>query len=105
MNFTMILLAAVSFFGFAALEYFICSKAKNPSTEKLMFFVPFLIFVAALVVFGADASGSFLDLRGMVTVVITVYGVLSLVAILAGYYLYHLKHLPVEPESCPFSEK
>ncbi len=105
MDFTMILLAAASFFGFAALEYFICSKAKNPSTEKLMFFVPFLIFAGALVVYGSDANGSFLDLRGMATVVITVYGVLSLVAILGGYYLYHLKHLPEEPTDCPFSEK
>ena len=38
MDFTLIILAAVSFAAFAALEYFICSKAKNPSTEKLMFF-------------------------------------------------------------------
>ncbi|MBQ6850718.1 MAG: hypothetical protein IJN77_06755 [Oscillospiraceae bacterium] len=105
MDFTLIILAVVSFAAFAALEYFICSKAKNPSTEKLMFFVPFLIFVGALVVYGSDANGSFLDLRGMVTVVITIYGVLSLVAILAGYYLYHLKHLPQDADNCPFSEK
>ena len=58
--------------------------------------------VAALVVFGSDAGG-FLDLRGMATVVITIYCVLSLVAILAGYYLYHLKHLSQQPDECPFS--
>lgn len=104
MNFTLPIIAAASFLGLAGLEYLICAKAKNPSTEKLMFFVPFLIFVAVLVVFGSDAGG-FLDLRGMATVVITVYGVLSLVAILAGYYLYHLKHLPQQPDECPFSEE
>ncbi len=104
MNLMLPIIAAASFMGLAGLEYFICAKAKNPSTEKLMFFVPFLIFVAALVVFGSDAGG-FLDLRGMATVVITIYGVLSLVAILAGYYLYHLKHLPQQPDECPFSEE
>ena len=105
MNFMLPLAAGASFVGLAAVEYLICSKSKNPNTDKLMFFVPFLIFVGALVVYGSDASGSFVDLRGMVTVVITVYGILSLVAILGGYYLYHLKYLPQEPESCPFSEK
>ena len=97
------IIPAVSFFALAGLEYLICRKAKNPSTEKLLFFLPFLIFVGALVVFGSDAGG-FMDMRGLATVVITVYGVLCLVAILAGYFLYHLKHLPAEPESCPYSE-
>lgn len=105
MNLALPLIAAVSFIAFAGIEYYICSKTNNPSYQKLMFFVPFLIFVVALVVFGSDTNGSFVDLRGMVTVVITIYGVLSLVAILGGYYLYHLKHMPEQPEECPYSEK
>ena len=104
MNFMLPLAAGASFVALAAVEYLICSKSKNPNTDKLMFFVPFLIFVGALVVFGSEI-GNFGEMRSMATVVITVYGILSLVAILGGYYLYHLKHLPQEPESCPFSEK
>ena len=97
------IIPAISFVVLAALEYLICAKSKNPSTQKLLFFLPFLIFVGALVVFGSDAGG-FMDMRGLATVVITIYGVLCLVAIVAGYFLYHLKHLPDEPENCPYSE-
>lgn len=106
MNFMLPIIAAVSFFALAGLEYLICAKAKNPSAQKLMFFVPFLIFVGALVVFGSDANGSFLDMRGMVTAVLTVYGILSLVAIAAGWLIYQLKHVePEAPEDCPYSQQ
>ncbi len=98
------IVCALSFVVLAGLEYLVCAKAKNPNTEKLLFFLPFLIFIAALVVYGSDSNG-FLDMRGFATVVITIYGVLCLVAILGGYFLYHLKHLPQEPESCPYSEQ
>ena len=98
------IIPAVSFFAFAALEYLICAKSKNTSTQKLLFFLPFLIFIGALVVYGSEIGG-FGDMRGLATVVITIYGVLCLVAILGGYFLYHLKHLPQEPESCPYSEQ
>ncbi len=105
MNFTLPLIAAASFFALAGLEYFICSKTSNPSTQKLLFFLPFLIFVGALVVFGSDAGG-FLDLRGMVTAVLTIYGILSLVAIAGGWLLYALKHTqPETPEDCPYSQQ
>ena len=75
------IIPAVSFVAFAGLEYLICAKSKNSSTQKLMFFLPFLIFVGALVVYGSEAGG-FMDMRGLATVVITIYGVLCLVAIL-----------------------
>ena len=98
------IIPAVSFVALAGLEYFICLKSKNPSTQKVLFFLPFLIFIGALVVFGSEA-GNFGDMRGLATVVITIYGVLCLVAIAAGWFIYALKHIEVTPESCPLSEQ
>ena len=104
MNITLPLIAAASFVLLAWLEYFICSKAKNPSTQKLMFFLPFFIFMAAVLVWGSDAGG-FMDMRNFVTAIIAIYGLLCLIAVFAGWLIYQVKHMPQSPQSCPYSEQ
>ena len=57
-------------------------------------FIIFVIVALGFLLGGIKIKGISLGTAGVL-----------LVAILAGYFLYHLKHLPQEPESCPYSEQ
>lgn len=104
-DYSLYIIAAVTFVVLAVAEYFICLKAKNPSARKILLFVPFFILVGALVVYGSE-SGGFLDLRGYVAFIIVMYALLCSIALFAGWFAFKLKYENGKepPEACPFSE-
>lgn len=104
-NYLIYILAGGGLVFLGGLEYFICSKSAVRSHRQALLFVPFLILCGALVVYGAEGGGSFLDLRGRVALAAIAYGFMSLAAITAGWLIYGFRHLPQEPEDCPFMEK
>ncbi|MBQ8604592.1 MAG: hypothetical protein IJ410_07100 [Oscillospiraceae bacterium] len=106
-DYTIYLIAGGSFALMALAEYFICLKSKNPSARKVLLFVPFLILVAGLLVYGSNSGGGFLDLSGLVLVVATIYALLCGAGMFAGWFAFKLKYENKNelPESCPFSEE
>ncbi len=106
-DFTLVAFVAIfSFIILAFLEYYICTKAKQESTKKLMFFIPFFILAGALIFYGTS-DGIFKELRSFITMFIAGYGFLCLFAIIAGFGIYTVeqaKKAPPIPADCPMNK-
>jgi len=105
-DYSAIIVVAVTVIALAAAEYFICLKSKKSSYRKVLLFVPFMVLVGAMFVYGGEGGG-FIDLRGYVAVILAVYALICAAAIGAGWFAFKLKYesKPDISENCPLSDK
>ncbi len=107
-DYTLYIIAAVSVLAIGGLEYYICLKSKKKSNRQALLFIPFFILVGALVIYGSESNGSFIDLRGAITLVLVVWALLCAVAQFIGWFVFKLKYENQKdeiPRDCPMSQE
>ena len=107
-DYTLYIIRALSVIGIAALEYLICLKSKKKANRQVLLFIPFFILVAALVIYGSETNGSFLDLRAATTAMLTVWALLCAVGQFIGWFSYKLKYENEKdeiPRDCPMAKQ
>ena len=103
-DYTIYIVVVLTVVLLAALEYTICRRAKNPSMRKALLFIPFLVLLFALFVYGSQPNGSFLDLRDVVALMRIGYAAVCAVAICIGWFVFAVKEKKEDRAACPYSE-
>ena len=83
------LLAVLLFF---TVQYLLCRKAKRLAVKMIPFYGVGLLLLAAIGVLNTDNRGSFIDLRGLLAMLIAGFALLCALAAGAAWLLHWLRH-------------